>query len=47
VGFLGNENKMVNLVREVLETVRVGGKDKVVTFTAKLSADVLDDFTKD
>jgi len=47
VGFLGNENKMVNLVREVLETVRAGGKDKVVTFTAKLSADVLDDFLKD
>jgi hypothetical protein len=47
VGFLGNENKVVNLVREVLETMRVGGRDKLVTFTARLSADVLDDFTKE
>jgi hypothetical protein len=47
LGFLGNENKMVNLVREILDTTKVGGKGKVVTFSARLTADVLDDFTKD
>jgi len=47
LGFLGNESKMVNLVREVLDTVKIGGKGAVVTFSAKLTADVLDDFTKD
>jgi len=47
LGFLGNENKLVSLVREVLDTVKVGGKGKVVSFSARLTADVLDDFTKD
>ena len=47
LGFLGNENRMANLVREVLDTMKIGGKGKAVTFSAKLTADVLDDFTKD
>jgi len=47
LGFLGNENRMVNLVREVLDTVKVESKGKVVSASAKLTADVLDEFTKD
>jgi hypothetical protein len=47
LGFLGNENRTVNLIREILDTVRAGGRGRALVFSARLSADVLDDFTKD
>lgn len=47
LGFLGNDNRTLTLVRETLDTARMGGRERVVTFTARLTADVLGDFTKD
>jgi hypothetical protein len=47
LGFLGNENKLVVLLGDLLNSVKVGGKGKVVSLSAKLTADMLDDFFKD
>ena len=43
---LGDENKGLNLLVEVMKTVKVGGKAKVVSVSARLTADVLEDFFK-
>jgi len=47
LAFLGNERKEFNLLNDVLNTVKVGGKGKVVAVSARLTADVLEDFKKD
>ena len=47
LAFLGNDRKELALLNEVLNTVKIGGKGKVVAVAAKLTADVLDDFKKD
>jgi len=46
LAFLGEERKELALLNEVLNTVRIGGKGKVLALSAKLTADVLDDFRK-
>jgi hypothetical protein len=43
---LDSDHKGVSLLLEVLKTVKVNGKDKVVTVTAKVSADVIADALK-
>jgi len=43
---LGENRKELSLLLEVLKTVKVSGKGKTVGFTARLTADVLDDFFK-
>jgi hypothetical protein len=47
LAFLGQDNKIVGLLNEVLGTVRVGGRGKVLSVSGKLTADVLQDFQKD
>jgi hypothetical protein len=46
LALLGEERKELNLLIEVLKTVKVAGKGKVVSVSARLTADVLDDFFK-
>jgi len=46
LAFLGSDRKELSLLGEVLNTVRVGGRGKVVAISAKLTADVLDDLKK-
>jgi hypothetical protein len=46
LALLGDEQKEINLLLEVLKTIKVTGKAKVVTLSAALTADVLDDFFK-
>jgi len=48
LSLLGEDRKELNLLLEVLKTVKVADRGKVVSVTARLTADVLDDlFRKD
>jgi hypothetical protein len=47
LAFLAEERKELALLNEVLNTVRIGGKGKLVALSARLTADVLEDFRKD
>jgi hypothetical protein len=47
LAFLGDDYPALRVVSEVLNTVRAGGKGKVLALSAKLTADVLDDLKKD
>jgi hypothetical protein len=46
LALLGDDRKELSLLLEVMKTVKVSGKAKVVSLSAKLTADVLDDFFK-
>jgi hypothetical protein len=46
LALLGDENKGINLTLDVMKTVKVSGKGKVVSVSAQLTADVLGDFFK-
>jgi len=43
---LAENRKELSLLLEVLKTIKISGKGKTVGFTARLTADVLDDFFK-
>jgi hypothetical protein len=48
LALLGDENKGLNLLLEVMKTVKVGGRAHVVSVTARLTSDVIEDhFKKD
>ncbi len=47
LAFLGEDRPELKLLGEVLNTVRAGGKGKLLTLSARLTADVLDDLKKD
>jgi hypothetical protein len=46
LALLGDERKELNLLLEVMKTVKVTGKAKVVAVAGRLTADVLEDFFK-
>jgi len=46
LSLLGEERKELTLLLEVLKTVKVTGTGKTVMFSARLTADVLEDFFK-
>lgn len=46
LALLGDERKELSVLLDVLKTVKVSGKGKVVSITGKLTADVLEDFFK-
>jgi len=46
LALLGDDRKELSLLLEVMKTVKVSGKAKVVSLSAKLTADVLEDFFK-
>ena len=43
LGLLGKDNKTLVLLGEVLDTLQVGGKGRVVSVSGVLTADVLDE----
>ncbi len=47
LAFLAEERKELALLNEVLNTVRIGGTGKVLSLSARLTADVLEDFRKE
>lgn len=46
LSLLGDERKELNLLLDVLKSIKATVKEKVVTVTARLTADVIDDFFK-
>jgi hypothetical protein len=46
LALLGEDNKGLNLLLEVMKTVRVGGRARVVSVTARLTSEVIEDLFK-
>ena len=46
LALLGDENKGINLLLEVMKTVKVSGRARVVSVTACLTSDAIEDLFK-